>query len=293
MNSKKLINSEYGLSHQGFGQNQQMEFETVLFDAFLDAKGGKGGGQGNKGSNDSGTTSTNPEITDTYISGEDNVDDILEFNIHIDFYGVLWTDDLKEDFIYAADFLSTLITNDIAPDGYDDITIDASLIDIDGEGGVLGRAGPTYIWSDTLLTSAGIMEFDSADAASYDNAGLWYDIVLHEMIHTLGLGTLWDYRGLVTTEIDTNGTKKPTDDSIAYVYGSELSAHQYSNSEFGTDVVIESDGGSGTAGGHWDDETYGNELMTGYINIDGNYLSEMTYAGLADLGYDIEPDFFA
>ena len=31
---------------------------------------------------------------------------------------------------------------------------------------------------------------------------------------------------------------------------------------------VEQDGGSGTAGSHWDEETFGNELMTGYVNTD-------------------------
>lgn len=291
MNSKKIINSEYGLSHQGYGLNQDLEFETILFDAFLDAKGGKGG-QGGPNTTDSGSTTT---ITDVYISGDDNIADNEEFNIHIDFYGDYWTDALKEDFITAADFLSAVITSDIAPEGYDDITIDASLINIDGVNGILGRAGPSTVWTANSLTASAIMEFDIADAETFDDLGLWDDIVLHEMIHTLGLGTLWNYQGLVTTEvIDDNGTKKPTDDIIGYTYSGEL-ANAASDELLGLDgvgVFIEQDGGSGTAGGHWDEETYDNELMTGYINYD-NYLSEITFAGLADLGYDVSTDYLA
>lgn len=286
MNSKKIINSESGLSHQGYGLSQNMEFETVLFDSFLDAKGGKSG-QGAPSGNDSSTTST---ITDVYISGDDAVADNLEFNIHIDFYGNYWTDELKEDFITAANFLSDVITNDIAPDGYDDITIDASLVNIDGVNGVLGRAGPSTVWTANSLTASAIMEFDIADAETFDGLGLWDDIILHEMIHTLGLGTLWNYQGLVTTEvISDNGTKKPTDDIVGYVYNGEL-ANTASLNLFNSEVQIEQDGGSGTAGGHWDEDFYDNELMTGYINYE-NYLSEVTYAGLADLGYDVSDQY--
>ena len=36
-------------------------------------------------------------------------------------------------------------------------------------------------------------------------------------------------------------------------------------------IAVEQDGGSGTAGSHWDEETFNNELMTGYIN-DGEVL---------------------
>jgi len=287
MNSKKLINSSFGLSHQGNGLSQQFENQTIIFDSFLDAKGGsKGGGTNNDGSTD---TTPVPVITDTYISGSDLIDDINEFNIHIDFYGDLWTDALKEDFINSADFLSTLITDDIAPNGFDDITIDASLIDIDGADGTLGRAGPTHIWNDNLLTSKAIMEFDVADAADFDNLGLWDDIVLHEMIHTLGFGTLWDYHNLVATQIDDNGTKKPTDDIVTSVFTGEMASHYEILDN--ANPLVETDGGSGTAGGHWDEETYGNELMTGYID-NPNELTLMTYGSLVDMGYVIDDAFF-
>ncbi|SIQ37967.1 leishmanolysin-related zinc metalloendopeptidase [Marinobacterium stanieri] len=291
MNSKKLLNSEFGLSHQGGGLSQQLDDQTWLFDSFLDAKGGE---KGRPSDNNIDPGTTNPEVTDVYISGDPGVDDSEEFNIHLDFYGDLWTDALKEDFIAAADFLSDLITADIAPDGDDDITIDASLIDIDGPGGVLGRAGPTTAWNESDLSATAIMEFDVADAEVFDGYGLWNDIVLHEMIHSLGLGTLWEYQGLLTTQVDDNGTKKPVDDTISYVYNG-AQANYYSGLLYNEPVaVIEDEGGSGTAGGHWDEDTYFNELMTGYINS-LNELSEMSYGALEDLGYQIDytvtPDF--
>lgn len=291
MNSKKLLNSEFGLSHHGAGLSQQLDDQTWLFDSFLDAKGGE---KGKPSDNNTDPGTTNPEVTDVYISGDPGVNDSEEFNIHLDFYGDLWTDALKEDFIAAADFLSDLITADIAPDGYDDITIDASLIDIDGSGGVLGRAGPTTVWTANNLSASAIMEFDVADAEVFDSYGLWDDIVLHEMIHSLGLGTLWEYQGLLTTQVDDNGTKKPVDDTISYVYNG-AQANYYSDLLYNEPVaVIEDEGGSGTAGGHWDEDTYFNELMTGYINS-LNELSEMSYGALEDLGYQIDytvtPDF--
>ena len=51
-------------------------------------------------------------------------------------------------------------------------------------------------------------------------------------------------------------------------------------------VAVEQDGGAGTRDSHWDDQTFGNEIMTGYININDNYMSDMTIASLEDLGYD-------
>ena len=54
-------------------------------------------------------------------------------------------------------------------------------------------------------------------------------------------------------------------------------------------VQVEQDGGAGTRDSHWDEETFGNEIMTGYINISGNYLSDMSIASLGDLGYEMAP----
>jgi len=46
-----------------------------------------------------------------------------------------------------------------------------------------------------------------------------------------------------------------------------------------------STGGVGTAGGHWDEFLFDQELMTGYIDSDA-YLSDMSIAALEDMGYE-------
>jgi hypothetical protein len=58
----------------------------------------------------------------------------------------------------------------------------------------------------------------------------------------------------------------------------------------GVAIPVEQDGGSGTALGHWDEETFGNELMTGYLNAGENAYSAMTAAAFADLGYELAPE---
>ena len=58
-------------------------------------------------------------------------------------------------------------------------------------------------------------------------------------------------------------------------------------------IPVEQDGGSGTAGSHWDEETFGNELMTGYINEGQNYFTAMSAASFDDLGYVIRSDYAA
>lgn len=222
-------------------------------------------------------------ITDTYISGSSDGSD---FNIQIDFRGQ-WDETLKQSFVDAADLLSSIIVGDIEDaqvPGFgilrsnivDDLRIDAYLSDIDGSGGVLGQAGPRSYRTDSLLPATGLMEFDVADASDFDAIGMFNDIVFHEMMHVLGFGTLWDAMGLVQENAD--GTLNFLGENALIAYDAEGGA--------GSPIQIETDGGSGTAGGHWDDELYDNEIMTGYINTEGNFLSNTTIASLEDMGYD-------
>jgi len=50
---------------------------------------------------------------------------------------------------------------------------------------------------------------------------------------------------------------------------------------------VETDGGAGTAGGHWDDECLREEVMTGYLSSN-NIFSRITVGGLEDLGYEVD-----
>lgn len=242
--------------------------------------GGGGGGNGNKGGNDDdGDTGDNsdPSVLDSYISGGDAA---TSFNIEIIFNGT-WTVDLQQAFIDAADLISSIITGDITnvrfrKDRIDDIKIEAELVDIDGPGdetgNILGQAGPTSARLSSNLPATAIMEFDIYDAETYDSQFLFNDIVFHEMMHSIGFGTMWDAMGLVD---DPNG-----DQSLLLFTGANATAENG-----GSNVLIETDGGPGTAGGHWDETAFTNEIMTGYID-DPNYLSTISVAAIEDMGYE-------
>jgi hypothetical protein len=118
------------------------------------------------------------------------------------------------------------------------------------------------------------MQFDIVDV---NNMGLavFADVVLHEMSHSLGFGSIWDRLGLVSNGVFT---------------GSQANAEYHALGGIGF-IPVEQDGGSGTAGSHWDEETFGNELMTGYINSGENYFTAMSEAQFADLGYQIRSDY--
>ena len=234
-----------------------LDLEEAGFDF---AKGGSGSGGG-------GSTSGSG-LPSTYTAGASG-----DYNITIQFKGT-WTTDLYSGFTTVADKLCDYIVEDLPNVFYkgkliDDIVITAELKPIDGEGGILGQAGPTAIRTGTYLPALASMQFDSADAAAYLEDELWDDIVLHEMLHSIGFGTIWPYLDVVdrTTFVGENATA---------VYGGP--------------IPIEQEGGSGTAGSHWDEETFDNELMTGYINA-SNVVLDMTWASLADIGYTLRPDY--
>ena len=259
------------------------------------AKGGNGGGNGGGKPPDGGGGGGggDPVLTE-YTAG--SADGEAGFDIQLDFAGGNWTATLQQAFIDTADYLVSVITDDIGGGAryrgtvIDDLYISAEVTQIDGTGGVLGQAGPTAAWTTNDLTAAGQMQFDVADAADFFSRGLWDDIIIHEMMHVLGFGTLWNYgshAGLVQ-----NGSEYVGPNALA-AYNDALGLTGTGNEE--TFIPVETDGGSGTAGGHWDEAALTNELMTGYINDDhdpystgDNVLSKFSVMALADLGYAID-----
>ncbi|MEQ8431674.1 MAG: leishmanolysin-related zinc metalloendopeptidase [Roseovarius sp.] len=211
------------------------------------------------------------------------------YNVTIVFEGT-WTVELQQAFIDAADYLGTLILEDI-PDIFvdgtliDDIVITATLDTIDGAGGVLGSAGPRILRNDgTYLPATGEMTFDIADAEALDDAGNWGAVVLHETLHALGFGPLWSLMGLLSGSVAAD-TLRFTGQNATDTYNTEFPGVAAADPGSLTGVSVETDGGSGTAGGHWDEALFNEELMTGYID-DGSYVSVTTIATLEDMGYD-------
>ena len=161
----------------------------------------------------------------------------------------------------------------------DDLLINASATAIDGVNGILGQAGPDAFRSGSRLPYHGIMEFDSADMASMEQSGLLLSVVMHEMGHILGIGTIWSSRGLLSGA----GTSNPI-----FVGAQATAAY---NQIFGTSasgVPVENTGGSGTRDSHWRDSILVNELMTGWAGPGTNLpLSRITVGSLADIGYTV------
>lgn len=251
--------------------------DLILLDMTSYARPEKAGKGGGKGGNKDSSDSNDPGALSDYLSGDPG-----DYNILIDFKGS-WTSTLQDAFTDAAELISDIILGDIADVFFrgttiDDIKIKAELVEIDGAGGILGQAGPTAIRTANFLPAAGMMEIDSADAEAYVALGLWDEIVLHEMLHTIGFGSVWDYKGLVAGSGTADPTFTGTQATLAY--------RSLFDADDATGVPLEQDGGPGTIESHWDEETFGAEIMTGYLDFAGNYLSDVTVASLTDLGYE-------
>ncbi len=228
-----------------------------------------------------------------------------DYHIQVRFFGPDMTDDQKALFTNAAARISAIVTGHL-PDmtlnnlnvsdacGLDglptlnetiqDLVIYASVQSIDGVGKILAESGPCVTRSRTSggLTSLGLMLFDDADLASMSQRGILQDVITHEMLHIVGIGTLWSDKQLVAA----TGTP-----SVAY-YGTL--GRQGCTDDGGTSVCanavpVENNGVPGTADAHWRESTFGNELMTGYVNLNGMPLSAITVGSLADLGYTVNP----
>jgi hypothetical protein len=170
----------------------------------------------------------------------------------------------------------------------DDLLIFASVDSIDGRGGILGQAGPCYIRNSDTLTVSGMMEFDVADLEQLEADGQLDLVILHEMGHIIGLGTLWEPKGLVTGGTPVLSCAQSNDPDPRYLGTSGIAAY---TSLGGTDptVPLANTGGAGTRCGHWRESVFDNELMTGYLNPGANPLSVLTVQSFDDVGYTVDP----
>ncbi|MFN0097444.1 MAG: Ig-like domain-containing protein, partial [Gemmatimonadaceae bacterium] len=166
----------------------------------------------------------------------------------------------------------------------DDLMITVRLEPIDGVGSVLGSAGPCFTRTTGGLPLLGTMRFDTADLANLEAGGGFASVILHEMGHVLGIGTVWQSRGLLLNPslpsspgADTHFTGAQALIGFNNVGGSTWTGGSKS-------PVENTQGGAGTRDSHWREGVLANELMTGFLNNGANPMSQLTVRSLVDLG---------
>ncbi len=201
-----------------------------------------------------------------------------DFDIEVVFGGGL-TPSQQAVFALAAARWEQIIIGDVPDVGtIDDVQIAASGVAIDGVGGILGQAGPTGLRTGSSIPFQGVMQFDTADLANLESSGQLQDVILHEMAHVLGVGTIWNNLGLLTGA----GGSDPR-------FTGPMATAEY-NTRFSNtdpDVPVENTGGPGTADSHWRESVFNNELLTGFLNTGPNPISRISVGQFEDLGYTV------
>ena len=163
--------------------------------------------------------------------------------------------------------------------------IEAQGVSIDGPGGTLGQAGPRFIRPTSNLPIKGIMSFDTADLDRLEVDGSLEDVILHEMAHVLGFGTLWSRMGLIVAQGSVNPTFVGA--NAMREYGVLRSVADPTNSDDPTPVPVANTGGPGTRDGHWREVVFGDELLTGFLSGAARPISAMSIGCFEDMGYEV------
>ena len=168
----------------------------------------------------------------------------------------------------------------------DDLVVFAVVRNIDGNGGTLARAGPCIIRQSGLPLFAGI-DMDSSDIDDLGDDGLFV-VSLHEMGHTLGIGTLWSHFGLLRNPSlpDNPGADTHFTGPRAIAAFDEAANFSYGG---GAKVPVENQAESGSSDSHWRRSVFGSELMNpSYSPGRRSPMSAITIQSLADLGYQVD-----
>jgi hypothetical protein len=248
------------------------------------------------------------------ITGVAHATVATNYNLEVRFFGPPVNSIVSGVFMYAAARIKAAITGDVIDvaaettprdlssntdgcgmaglptafsENIDDIIIFATVSPIDGPNNILGSAYPCFIRDPApdQQTLIGIMQFDSDDMESMILRGNFTDVITHEMLHVVGIGTLWDEyhlrEGATTTATRYTGALGVG--GCVAVGGATVCPGS---------IPLEQTGGSGTRDSHWSEAVFFNELMTGFVNVRSqvptgllNPLSLMSLQSLADMRY--------
>jgi hypothetical protein len=236
-----------------------------------------------------------------------------EFNVTVRFFGPAPSEAAEAAFAEAAARLRATIVGDI-PDVnipatrsgagidisfcgvngvivnevIDDVLIYASVAPNDGAGKILASASVCVIRNQSRLASIGVIKFDVEDIDALIATNRLSSVVLHEMLHIVGVGTIWsDTRRPGGVLLTGGGTDNPR---YTGSFGVSACGMAGGTGACGGGVAVEGlPFTAGTADSHWRESTFDNELMTGFVEAQGVTMpfSAITIESLADAGYAV------
>lgn len=171
----------------------------------------------------------------------------------------------------------------------DDLVIYVSVEPIVGGG--LARAAPCFgLVRDEAaggLPTFGRIQVNIAEVDPLAAEGHLVDVLVHEIGHVLGVGTLWGKFGLL------QDPTVPPASADTYFNGplavAAFDAAGGATRTIGPKVPVENRGGGGSVNSHWRESVLGPELLTSSLNSGvANPLSAVTIQSLADLGYVVD-----
>jgi hypothetical protein len=159
-------------------------------------------------------------------------------------------------------------------------------------GSTLAQSGPCIVRSESGLPLVSVLRFNTAHIESYFNAERLDTVVLHELLHTVGFGTVWC--DVTPSRLRNSRTVNGVcvADPVFTGPAALAAAKTYNDapSSWTTVPVEDASAGTGTGLSHWSEVTFDTELMTGWVEPapTENPLSAMSLASLADLGYEVD-----
>ena len=170
----------------------------------------------------------------------------------------------------------------------DDLLVLVTLTERDGPGGVLAAAAPCAVREGSLLPFVGIVLLDRDDFGLLENAVDRTEVVLHEIGHVLGIGTLWDNLDLLANPSHGRpGADTHFKGRLARAAFDAAGGTSYERAK----VPVENSGQTGSADGHWRQGILLTELMTPYTSLGvPDPMSLVTVQSLADMGYTVRTE---
>ena len=173
----------------------------------------------------------------------------------------------------------------------DDLLIYVDIIEIDGAGGTLAQAGPCQLRGIDWIPTVGTMQFDAGDLDALAANNELLPVVMHEMGHVLGFGTIWGARFKDLIENPSLPSSAGADTHFTgpraiVEFDAAGAPTQYT---LGEKVPVANNADEGSADAHWRESVLKAELMTPLFNGGRpNPLSAITIASLADMGYTVD-----